>query len=152
MTSIWKIGVLVLVLVVILPSLNAAWSNDSLTAGSAANESISVDYTSESSVDADAAEYSSTVTVRNETGVSLENGTDYVWDGQNGTVDWQNTDNTDDGDTAYIDYEYHARTQTTSLAHNTLNVLGAVIPILVVVVVVYGSYRFAAAGGGRGGL
>lgn len=152
MTSIWKVGALLLVAVVVLPTLSIAWSSGSLSAQGVANEPITVDYGTNTSVDnASAVEYSDSVTITFN-GSTLEAGTDYVWNATSGEVDWKNTAATTDGDTAHIDYTYYYRTEATTLIGGVIRPFGRVLALLLVAAIVMGGYKFATAGGGAGGL
>lgn len=97
-------GVVVLVVIVALIA----------TAGSAAlvdgakptqidDEPIVVDYDAPSTVDVEGVEYSETVNIT-VNGGTVADGTDYNWYPSNGTVVWENTAPTADGDNGTIDY------------------------------------------------
>ena len=76
------------------------------------NESISVDYNNDSSVDKEGIEYDEQVTVVND-GTELERDVDYSWDASTGNVTWFDTQNTNDNDDARIDYTYYQPTEET---------------------------------------
>lgn len=50
--------------------------------------------------------WNETVNIETDGGTQLEDGVDYEWDAENGTVTWYDTGSTTAGDTALIDYRY----------------------------------------------
>lgn len=60
-------------------------------------------------------------TVYNSTGTVLEEGTDYDWDTQNGSVHFYDTESTSDGSIATVDYAYDAVDEDTSALAGVLN-------------------------------
>jgi len=150
MTSLWKIGVLLLFVAAVLPAVNIAYTDHSYSP-TAENESMTVDYSGDVPVSESGHHYSDTVTITND-GTTLDNGTDYTWNATAGDVAFQNTSATNEGDTVRIDYDYYERTDTTALAGNVLTPWGLPVTLLLVFFVVYGGYQFAVSGGRGGGL
>jgi len=91
---------------------------------SVANESLTVDYDTNQSVDESGLRYDSTVTVRNASGVELNRGTDYEWDADNGTVAFANSSATSGGDEATITYAYRRATDQGRTIAGVLSGLG----------------------------
>ena len=152
MSSLWKVGVLLLLVVAVLPALNLAYTDHSRTPHSVENESLTVDYDAPVPVDYDAPEYSGTVALTSSSGTNLTAGTDYTWNATTGTVMFLNTSATTAGNTAHIDYEYLERTQTTQLVSGSITPWGLIMGLLLVFCAVYAGYEFAVGGGGGGGL
>jgi hypothetical protein len=78
---------------------------------SVTNESITVDYSAPQSVSESGLEYDDTVSVYNSSGAELAAGTDYDWNATDGTVTFQNTSATADGEAATISYQYRAASE-----------------------------------------
>lgn len=85
------------------------------------NEAVIVDDGNTSQVDAPdyTFTYSDSINVTVSSG-QLKAGEDYTWNSTTGTITWINTSNSEDGETARVDYSYTAPTQGT---HNRTNVL-----------------------------
>lgn len=124
-TTVWTLAVVFLFVAVVLPGLNAA-GNDNTALLSVENESVTVDHGNVTAVDPphEALGFEPNATVFNESGAELVNETDYTWHPSNGTVEWFNTANTTDGETATITYEFTARTERTRGINRVMSVLG----------------------------
>lgn len=113
--SIAHVAVVVLLLALAVPALATAYD----TAGTpfSYDESLTVDYTSDSSVSENATieGYGDDPTIVVD-GQTLMQGTDYLWDADDGVVNWQDTNNTTAGDTAQIEYQAYQRTAETEMA------------------------------------
>jgi hypothetical protein len=72
------------------------------------NESVTVDYDNLSYVQYNDSSYdlSDNVTVYDSGDVELAEGTDYNWYSSNGSLEWINTTETTDGETATVTYDY----------------------------------------------
>jgi hypothetical protein len=108
--SVLPIIALVVLLVLFVPALSAsmgstAQSDAGDVAANVSGESITVNYDDPQTVAEDGDAYSETVTVRDENGTQLEAGTDYRWNDRTGAVEWLDTAETSDGETAEIDYQ-----------------------------------------------
>jgi len=114
MSTLGKLATLSVLLVLIALGTGAAYT-DAVETTAVTNESITVDYSASTPVDAtgEAVAFNSTVTVFNDSAVELVNETDYTWHPSNGTVTWNDTGNTINGETATISYEYDAHTDET---------------------------------------
>lgn len=113
--SIAQVAVVVLLLVLSVPTL--ATAHDYAGTPLDYSESLTVDYQNDSSVSENATleGYGSDPTISVD-GTTLVEGTDYRWNESAGTVDWRDTANTTDGDTAQIEYQAYQRTAETELA------------------------------------
>ncbi len=113
--SIAHVAVVILLLGLSVPALATAY--DYAGTPFEVNESITVEYSSPSQVDANATQEgygdSPRVVVN---GTTLVEGSDYAWDADDGTVTWYNTSNTTDGATAQIEYRAYQRTAETEAA------------------------------------
>lgn len=148
MATLWKVGVVLLLIVTLLPALSLAWSDHSRSTYAVSDETMIVDYDEPVSVNTSAPEYNDSVTITAD-GTPLVAGTDYSWNASNGTVAFVNTSATVEGDQSLIDYEYAERTQETRLVGNVLTPWGTILSMLAVFGLVVGGYNFAV-GGGRG--
>jgi hypothetical protein len=70
-------------------------------------------------------------TVRNASGTVLADGTDYGWDTQNGTVDWNDTNDTSAGESATISYAYDAPSERSRELSGVLRSGGYALGLLV---------------------
>ena len=117
--SVAQVAVVVLLLVLAVPALATAHE----LAGTPFDyeESLTVDYQNDSQVSENATVegYSESVNISVD-GDQLTSGVDYVWDADNGSVDWNDTTNTTSGDTAEIEYQAYQRTAETALAWNLI--------------------------------
>lgn len=143
---------LILFITVVLVGLNVTADDHSRSVTEVTGESITVDYSQPTPVDIDAVRYSDTVTITNADDNTLTAGIDYTWNASTGEVTWINTPATTDGDPVSIDYGYYKRSQETDLASGVLSPLIKVVALMVIMVAVYGAYKFAAGGGTGGGL
>lgn len=113
--TVAQVAVVVLLLLLAVPALSTAHA----AAGTPFDysEELTVDYGNESAVSENATVegYSENVTIVVD-GTTLEDGTDYSWNDSAGTVEWYNTTNTSDGDSATIDYTAYQRTAETQMA------------------------------------
>jgi len=150
MTRVFNIAVLVLFVGILALGVNVAY-DDAGVEHDVTNESITVDYAQNVSVDTDADEYGTDPTVRNSSGAVLEAGMDYTWDADAGSVSWQNTSSTTDGEEASISYTYTERTQATEVSWSVLRPFGAIVWVIPFAAVMFGLIRLSSLGGGRGG-
>lgn len=114
--TITQVAVVILLLGMAVPTLGTAHTY----AGTPFEyeESVTVDYDSDTQVAqnaTDAEGYSETVNITVDS-TTLESGTDYRWDADNGTIDWLNSSSTNDGDSGQIEYEAYQRTEQTGMA------------------------------------
>jgi len=120
--TIAQVAVVLLLLVLAVPALATAHE----FAGTPLDyeETLTVDYTSDSSVSENATVegYSETVNI-SANGEQLTEGTDYRWNESAGTVTWLDTSATSDGDSATINYQAHQRTGETALAWTVISPL-----------------------------
>jgi len=101
-----KFGALVLILVLgFLVAVGPAALADGATPTDVQDESLTVDYDTESNVSETGLEYGSNVTITNATGAALQGGTDYEWDATVGNVTWYNTSATSEGELATNHYD-----------------------------------------------
>lgn len=114
MSTLGKLATLSVLLVLIAIGTGAAYTNAAKTQ-TVTNESITVDYSAATPVDAtdEAVSFGSSVTVFNSSDTQLTNGTDYTWHPSNGSVTWHDTSLTTDGETAAITYDYDVQDDNT---------------------------------------
>lgn len=111
------------------------------------NETHTIDYTAESSVNAPerAFSYNNTVTVA-ANGSTLSRGTDYEWNSSTGTLTWLNSTATTEGDTALVNYAYEAPTEGTQERRNILASLAQLLPYGALAVGVYAAIELTDSG------
>lgn len=112
---------------------------------SVTNETISVDYSDRVAVEkrGTAFQYMENVTVY-ANGTELTAGTDYVWHDINGTIDWYDTANTTDGDTATISYEYKAPPENNRAMFGMVQIIG--IGLTFIIILLVGQWLFDVVG------
>ncbi|MFW5918486.1 MAG: hypothetical protein ACOCR0_03280 [Haloferacaceae archaeon] len=150
MSKTFNIVATALFLVLLLVGANAAYADSGQTQ-EIDNESISVDYSEDVVVDEDGHDYGDDEVVRNSNDTVLEEGTDYDWDADNGTVEWFNTSDTSDGETASISYSVEQRSQATELSAAVIQPLGSIVWVALFGGVLFGVLRIATLNGGKGG-
>jgi len=101
-----------------------------------ANESLTVDYTTEVSVAQSAIEYGDSPVLTNSSGDELERGTDYAWNNTVGNVTFSNTPNTTSGETVAIEYRYRQPDETQQTTGQTLNASTTVLALAVMLLAV----------------
>ncbi len=113
--SIAQVAVVILLLGLAVPALATAY--DYAGTPMEYEESVTVDYANDSEVveNATLEGYGDDPTVTVD-GVELVRGTDYLWNDSAGSIDWQNTSNTSDGDSARVQYAAYQRTGQTEAA------------------------------------
>lgn len=118
--TIAQVAVVILLLSLAAPALITA--HDYAGTPIEYSEDVSVDYTSDSEVAANATQegYSESVTITTSSGDTLAAGSDYAWNASTGTISWYNTSNTTSGATATVEYGAHQRTANTQVAWTIL--------------------------------
>lgn len=113
--TVTQLAVVILLLVLAVPALSTAHK----FAGTPLEyeETLTVDYQNDSEVSENATVegYGEEPTIVANDQVLVQ-GTDYEWNASAGSVNWQNTTNTSDGDSAQITYRAYQRTPETALA------------------------------------
>lgn len=144
--SLWAFAVVILFLAVVVPSLNFA-ANDNTVIETVDNESVTVDYSQASQVDppTEAVSFEPNASVYNSSDAELVNGTDYQWNPSDGTIDWFDTANTTDGESASVTYDYQARTQRTRDLSGVMEVIAVPLGLLTLIAGVGAAFRY---GGG----
>lgn len=125
-TSVWEIAVIAVFLVLLLPGLNAAYSDATVTE-TIDNESLTVDYSVPADLEASDVVSYGNATVFNSTGAELAAGTDYDYDQSNGTVQFLNTANTTSGNTATVTYDYETRQDAAAGVATLLAPMGSIL-------------------------
>jgi hypothetical protein len=134
--NVWQVAVVALCLAVVLPALNIGFGN-AAQQFAVANEPATVDYGSDTTVDEEAYEYNETITATvNDNGDELEQGTDYLWNVSAGTIDWQNTAATADGDDVQLAYDYRRHEQTAKNIERALAPIAPALGLLLLITVV----------------
>lgn len=141
--NIWAVALLFIGFIVLAPALNMAYADSAIS--EAETETATVDYATPYTLDTiDVIEYTSlNVTANNQT---LTNGTDYVFDPANATIEWQNTSATTDGDSAWVNYTYAYHDDTTEIGAEAFR--GIAIAVLFVAVIATIGVIFRITGGG----
>lgn len=130
-----KFGALVLILVLgFLVAVGPAALADGATPTAVEDESLTVDYDTESNVSESGLEYGSNVTVQNSTGATLQDGTDYEWDATAGNVTWINTSATSEGELATIDYEVEQVSNESKQLADIVGILTLPLALLILLV------------------
>lgn len=111
--NLWTVIVLVVVIALLLPGINLAFS-ESLEENNVEAETVTLEF--EEQVPVSAADYATSfdedVTVADSgTGSELTEGEDYEWNSSDGTI--TALDESYDNEDVDIDYTYHAPTETT---------------------------------------
>jgi hypothetical protein len=132
--SVAQLAVVILLLVLAVPSLSAAHEY----AGTPIEyeQSATIDFNNETVVDESATVegYSEEIVVRTDENQILEEYEGYRWDEANGTVEWLNSQNTTDGQSATITYDAHQRTAETDLAWTVISPFFALFGLFTLVV------------------
>jgi hypothetical protein len=133
-----KFGALVLILVLgFLVAAGGAALAEGAEPNEYINESVTVDYSNDSTVDETGVEYRNQVTVYAEDGTELERGTDYEWDVAVGNVSWFNTSATTEGETASITYTVEQIRSTSDKLAQIAGIL--VLPLALLVTLLLGA-------------
>lgn len=126
--STYAVLAAVVVLALLLPGMNVAYqqTGDPTTVQ---NDTYTVDYQDPTQLDHDpgVTAWNDSITVYNESDAQLDGGADYVYDAENGSVEWVNSSATTDGSTVSISYGYAVPSQTTK---NVRQVFGNLAPVL----------------------
>lgn len=143
--NVWTVVVIALALAFLVPVINVGYAN--ATEQRVANESTTVDYSSNYTLGQQAVDSYGELTVR-ANAAELANGTDYVFhpDTGNGTIDWQDTAATSDGDAATVNYTYQVHDQGTEDQRRILATIGPWIGTLLLVAVAGTIIRFLGGG------
>lgn len=144
--TIWGIAVLAIVLGLLLPAANAGFEN-AQAPRDVEGESIIVDYDSPSRVDVDADAFGETVNITAD-GDVLTAGTSYTWDASTGEVTWLSSNETTDGETAYIDYSFTGGNQAGNDSNTVLTGVGSVLGLLMFLVAIGALISLLGSGGG----
>lgn len=118
--SLWTVIVIACALALVVPLVNGGLADAETTDRT---ESATVDYDVNYTLAVDGSEYPSLSVTTNTT--TLTNGTDYLFDAEAATIDWQNTTATTDGEAATIEYTAVDRTQTTENVVTILETAGS---------------------------
>jgi len=140
-----KFGALVLIIVLgAIVALGPAALAEGAVVVAVTDESITVDYDREVSVNESGLEYNEPVTITND-GTTLQEGTDYEWNATTGNVTWYNTTSTSEGDQAEIDYEYEAVTEESQQLAQLVSIFE--IPLALLVLLLLGMSTVKAVNG-----
>jgi len=127
--SVFELAVVVVGVVLFL-SMAAGAYGDATVSETIDNQTVTVDYTNDSQLNAtDVVEYGN-ATVFNASGAQLVEGTDYTYDQRNGTIDWVNTTATTGGSTATVTFDYVTHQQEARLVATIVEPLSAVMGLL----------------------
>lgn len=127
--TVFELAVVVVGIVLFLTMASGAYA-DATVNKSIDNQTVTVDYTNDSQLDAvDVVEYRN-ATVFNSSGDELTEGTDYNYSKQNGSVDWINTTATTEGSTATVSFDYATHQEEARLVASIVEPLSAVMGLL----------------------
>lgn len=124
MSNIGKLGAVLVLLAVGSLAAGASFSG-ATHVFTVTGESVTVDYDTDTTVSAAdvAVSFYDNETIYNTTG-NLAEGDDYEWNTENGTIDWNNTSQTTDGEVVSIDYAYDAPSQRSRDLSGVLQLMG----------------------------
>lgn len=135
--SLWTVAVIVIGAFAVLAVAGAGYQNTPTPQQSVTNESIIVEYDAWQQVDAaqDDAFVKSfdNETVRNSTGATLTEGTDYEYNASDGTIIFLSTSSTTEGNTGEIDYDHVSHTDETQRWHDVIAPIVRRFPVLILV-------------------
>jgi len=149
MPDIWRLAVLAVFVVTILLGANAVYASpSSTTTETVSGEQMTVNYSVESSADAEYARtFLNNETITDSDGNTLTEGTDYAWNTSNGNVTWFDTAETAADEIVTIDYAYQRPTEGTRLTHGITSIFGALLGVLMLVAGVSVMYDLGTGGG-----
>lgn len=149
--NVWQVAVVALVIAVVLPALNIGFGN-AAAHFSVANEPATIDYETNTTVDADAFEYNESITVTNASdGTELDGGSDYEWYPETGTIDWLDTASTSEGDDVELAYDYRQHDDATRDVDRALSPFGIVMVFVLLLTCVGAIFAWHAMGSNSGG-
>jgi hypothetical protein len=128
-TSLFGVLVLVVALAFLLPGLGTALDDTADTV--TVNETVTVDYTTNSSLSESGSYYYDNESV-SVGGQPLTEGTDYEFHTETGDIQWFDTANTTSGDDANVTYHYATVDETTGLIATILQTLLFAVPLALV--------------------
>lgn len=132
--SVAQLAVVILLLVLAVPSLSTAHEY----AGTPIEyeQSATIDINNATSVDESTTVegYEEEIVVRTSENVVLNEHEGYRWDEANGSVEWLNSPNTTDGQSATIEYAAHQRTEETDLAWTVISPFFALFGLFTLIV------------------
>jgi len=141
--NLWGVVVVALVLAM-LPVLNGAFAESASQVRSI--ENTTVDYSTNYTVNREPVVSYGTVTVT-ANGSQLVNGTDYQFTPENGTINWQNTATTSDGDAATVNYTAVDHSQTQDDTRGIMATLAPWLGLLLTIVALGTLIRWMPGGG-----
>jgi hypothetical protein len=145
--NIWQVAVIALFVSLVMAGPMVAFEGATHD-NTQFDESVTVDYDQEVSVDNDAVRYNDTAVIRDDANNKLEDGTDYDWNATSGNITFQNTSATSEGDTVFADYQYETRDEHTQNIGSLFASLDVVIGLLLLMFGVGAAYTIAGGGGG----
>lgn len=124
--SVWELAVVVVGVVLFLSMAGGAYA-DATVNKTIDNQSVSVNYSVDSQLDAtDVVSYGG-ATVRNSSGDVLTEGTDYDYEQSVGEINWTSTTNTTAGNNATASFEYVTHQEQARLVATLLRPVSAVL-------------------------
>lgn len=128
--NLWIVGTIALALALAVPAINIGFSQAAVA--DSATENTTIDYqTNYTLANDDPYEYTSLNVSSN--GSELEQGLDYLFNESEGTINWQNTAETSDGDDATVSYEYRDHDEQTTIQADILRMVSAPIGLLLLI-------------------
>lgn len=148
--NVWQVAVLAIALALLFPALNIGFG-EAAQDFSVGNEPDTIDYSVNSSVDTDAWDYDDLNVTHEPTNTLLDEGTDYNWYSDSGTIEWLNSSSTTDGDEVTLSYEYDQHTQDTENVEGALAPISPVMTLLLLIAVIGTIFAWTAIGMDGGG-
>jgi len=125
----WELAVVLVGIVLLLTMAGGAYG-DATVQETVDNQSVTVNYSTDSQLDAtDVVEYGD-ASVFNASGDALTEGSDYEYNSTNGSVDWLNTTATASGDTATVTFNYTTHQEEARLVATLFRPVSAVLGFL----------------------
>jgi hypothetical protein len=131
--SLWTVAVLACALVLAVPLVNAAAQTTGIN--ESVSETATVDYTQNYTLANNDSQSFGELTVDNSSGVRLTNGSeaDYLFNRNDGTIEWDSTTKTSSGEVVTINYTYQDQTERQDAASSTLLAFGEFVGFLLLV-------------------
>jgi len=131
--NIFGVVVIACVLALGVGMINSGYSNAAEPGN--ATESATVDYDVNYTLQENPDPYEFTNLTVTSNGTELREGTDYLFDTENATIEWQDTLDTTDGDAAEVAYEYRDHSETTTTQARILSTIATPIGFVFLMIV-----------------
>lgn len=143
--NLWTLVVVACALALVAPAVNVAYVEEA-PQGFDASEETTVDYNQNYTLETNDPIAYESLTATLDDGTELTEGSDYLFENSTGTLDWQDTSTTTDGDAVTVEYSFEDRSETTETQANLLRPLATVIGLLFLVVAIATGLKVAFGG------